>query len=1025
MSRLSLFLLAAVLTAANTAFGQSAFQTQGNGTRSQHVQFVPEIKGNFNSDQKSNVPFVVPVLPQQNGVPAQPAPAPAMPRVAQNAVTQNHQLRIAPEVFEKNLVEKLEKRFVPIRGNTDPAGISRYRLRGRDGTDVELVVQQQQRLVSITGSPKMVESSLQIVRLLDTGEVPGGAVTSFVPVQQSNVSPLQRIAGVVHPETTKIAQANRPTTPNPAAGTAGGVEIGGGVVGPVTIDVIPDINTMVLQGPPGDVEKIKAMIRQLETLSLDNEPIIELVPIQHADSLRIYQLVQQLYQAAYLARRGAITMLPLVKPNTVLIIGRKESIEAAKELIAKLDTEVRPDAAFQIFPLKHAASDLMMNTITSAFANRQGNNVGLSAVVSVISDTRTNTLIAQASPRDLVEIAEMVQKLDIPGSGITSLVRHFPLKNATATNVATILQNAIANVSQQRQAMLSLGSVDAEGNLVRSNVLYNVTILAEVQSNSLLVTAPPDAMQLLEELIQQLDRLPTAESKIRVFTLAHGDAYTLTQVLNSLFQTGQTTNQLVTTRPGMEEGDSALVGSRFVAEIRTNSIIATGGEGDLAVAEALLLRLDAENLNNRKVFTMKLVNTEAEPLAQILTNYYNQDRQVDTLNMTYLMPQSPLEQYQKEITITAEPVTNSLIISTTPRYAEIIRKIILELDERPLMVAIDVLIAEVSCNSSKDRGVEFGLQDSILFDRATSLTPFPGLSAGNPSHSTLNTKTVGTQGITSLIPNTAAANGGFSFSASSESVSILLRALETYNKTQILSRPRLVTLHNRRAQIKVVQVVPYPGNTSYTNQGYPMTGVDQQEVGTTLDVTPRIMPDGMIALSIYVIRSSISGWENISGGGPDGTGGTRAPVFNETSASTTVYGLDGQTVVFAGLISEEKLKENRSIPGLNKIPVVKHFFEYDSTSTKRSELLIVMTPRLIRNREDIDLMNIQERERMHWCVRDVVKLTGDSSVQRRSDEWSPSEVNHTYGKPIILKDSQLPADTKPMLVPTLPVIETK
>jgi type II secretory pathway component GspD/PulD (secretin) len=177
------------------------------------------------------------------------------------------------------------------------------------------------------------------------------------------------------------------------------------------------------------------------------------------------------------------------------------------------------------------------------------------------------------------------------------------------------------------------------------------------------------------------------------------------------------------------------------------------------------------------------------------------------------------------------------------------------------------------------------------------------------------------------------------------------------------------------------------------------------------------MPDGTIALALYVSRSSISGWQTI--------GEVQAPLLNETYASTTVYGMDGQTVVFAGLISEEKTTENRSIPGLNKIPVIKHFFEYDSTSTKRSELLIVMTPRIIRTQEDIDLMNQQERERMHWCVRDVVKMTGDHSVLRRSDEWTPSEVNHTYGKPVILQDSQLPADTKPFVIPTLPVIETK
>jgi type II secretory pathway component GspD/PulD (secretin) len=613
-----------------------------------------------------------------------------------------------------------------------------------------------------------------------------------------------------------------------------------------------------------------------------------LVPILHADSVRVYQVVQQLYFAAYFSRRGTITMLPLVKPNTMVIVGQKESVEAAKELIAKLDTEVRPDAAFQIFPLKHAASDLTAPQINQAFQNRSGYGVGLLAQVNVISDTRTNSLIALASPRDLEEIAVMIKKLDIPGSNITSLVRQFHLKNSTAANVQLILQNAITSNTSQRQAMVSLGKVDAEGNLVCSNLLYNVTILAEPQSNSLLVTAPPDAMKLLEELIQQLDRLPTAESKIKVFTLVNGDAFNLASVLTGLFQTGQT-NQVATTRPGMEEGDSTLVGARFQPEIRTNSILAIGSEGDLAVAEALLLRLDAENLNNRKVFTMKLVNTPAEELALILNNHFNTERLIDTQNQQFILPQSPLEQYQKEINIVAEPVSNTLVVSTAPRHYEIIRGLIMGLDERPSMVAIDVLIAEVSCNRSKDRGVEIGLQDAILFDRALGTgslnSIFPGLSAGNPT-TNLNAGAVGAQGITSLgVPTTG--TSGFSFSASSESVSIFIRALETNDRTQILSRPRMVTLHNKEAQIRVGQDVPYAGATTILNNGMPQTQTEWLEnIGTTLLVTPRIMPDGMVSMAVYIERASLSEWKDISST-------QQAPVVNTTNTRTQLNAMDG------------------------------------------------------------------------------------------------------------------------------------
>ena len=1028
MERIALPVLVALLIAVNPVVGQQTPLTQNlnvGGTFSQPAPLTLEPKGNFDSPYRNQVHFATPVVPggknnialaSGDTMPPVGVPARAERSIAQNALTQNHRLHIPPQVFEKNLVEKLGSRFVPLRGTTETAGFSRYRLPVKDGSDIELVINQQHGVVSVTGAPGMVESTLQIVRLLDTVDTPGGAVTRFVPVQQSSVAPAQRVANIVNNEGLKVAQMDRQSVP---AANPGEAALTGAIVGPVHIEVIPDFNTMFIRGSPRDVEQTKVMIQQLEALSQENEPVIELIPMQHADSLRVSQLVQTLYQQVYLNRRGTMIMQPLVKPNTILLIGRKESNDAAKELIAKLDTPVNPNAAFRVFPLKYAAATELGNQINNSFQSRPGYGSGLATQLYIVPDNRTNALIVQASPRDLEEIAAMIRQMDVPGSDVTTLVRSFPLKNAVASDMASVLLSAIQGtyngVAGQRYSQLTLGGVDQEGNLIRSSVLHNVLVVADTRSNTIVVTAPPETMPLVADLIYQLDRLPAAESKVKVFTLVNGNAYDLATMLTTLFGQQGSTNQLSAARPGFGEGESSLVGVRFQPEIRTNSIIAIGGEGDLILAEALLTRLDAENLNNRKVFTMQLINVSVDDIAPALNNYLNNERSLETQNTVSFLPQSPQEQYQKEINIVAEPVTNSLVISTTPQHYEIIRNIILELDARPLTVAIDVLIAEVSINRSKDRGVEFGLQDSILFSTPGGVSMnalFPGFSGTG--------KTVGTQGgVTSLIP--ASATGGFSFSASSESVSIFVRALETYNKTQILSRPRLVTLHNQRAQIQVGQKVPYPGAVSYTNNGYPIPDVTQEDVGTTLDVTPRIMPDGMISLAIYVRRSSVSGWETISSD-------VRAPILNDAYTSTTVNAMDCQTVIFAGLITEEKISENRSIPGLNRIPFIKHFFEYDSKKTNRSELLIVLTPRIIRTREDMALLDQEERERIHWCVGDVVRMTGDCSILRRSDEWSPGEVLHTYGAPVILHESQLPAENKipkPMPVPMFPVIETK
>ncbi|MCL2005715.1 MAG: hypothetical protein FWG73_06075 [Planctomycetaceae bacterium] len=977
------------------------------------------------STQSRPAPVVTPMLPAASGQAVRPVVhngplqnGPVQNGAVQGPVTQSHRLRLAPQNFERNLVGKLGSRFVPIRNVESPPGQSRYQLPGRNGAAIELLIDHQHATVSVAGPPQLVNATLQIVRFLDIEDIPGAALTQFVPVQQANVEPARRVAGLVNQEMHRVAQIDARAAGNAAnINGAAGDEAFGRVVGNVHIDIIDALGTVVIQGSPSDVAVVQEMIRQLEELGLANEPVIELVPMQHADSLRINQLVQTLYQQVYLQRRGQITMIPLVKPNTILLIGRQESITAAKELIAKLDTPVIPNANFRIFHLKHAAATELGPQIQNSITGRPGAGQQLAPQVGIIPDARTNSLIVQANPRDMLEIESMIRQMDVPGGEITSFMSVFTLRNAMATEMQQVLSNALnSGISNVRGTMLSLNNVDAEGNLMRSSVAYNVSVVADARNNALIVTAPPETMPLIAALIEQLDRLPSAESRIRVFTLFNGDAFALTTLLNNVFASGAAT-QVMAARPGFEEGDSPLVGIRFQTDVRTNSIVAIGSEGDLAIAEALLIRLDSENLNNRRVFTMKLVNTPAEEIAPILNTHIANERQIALQNTQTLLPNSPLEQYERETNIIAEPISNSLIVSTSPRQFEQIRKIITELDERPMMVAIEVLIAEVSINRSRDRGVEFGLQDSILFDRAmntvlpgASAPPFPSIIAANPITGGLtNTKNVGSQGVTSL---GVGQGSGFSFSASSESVSIFVRALETQSRTQVLGRPRLVTLHNRRAQIVVGEEVPYEGMTT-VGTGGTSSDVARLPIGTTLDITPRIMPDGMVSMAVFIERSSLIDMLDI--------GNRNAPHTRTTNATTTLNAMDGQTVVFAGLISETKRSVNNSIPGLNRIPILKHFFEMDTRTNDRSELLIVLTPRILRTQDDMNALDQQEFERMRWCTADVVRLTGNPNIRRRSDVWSMHEVPHIPATPIRLKDTQLP----PVPVFPVPVIETR
>ncbi len=1012
-------------------------------------------------------------------------PQPAVPNrpIAAEAVSKNYRLRnISGPALESKLIEKLGTRFVPVKNVENTPNLGRFRLPVKDGTDIELSIDRPNGVATVLGSAPMVDATLQLVQLLDAPN--GGTVTTeVVPVQRGNLVPVKQATETIAKETNKDKDPLAPSggyggvpptppapvqTPNfqrPAdEATArfstpnvqnlpvpGGMEgNSGGIVGPIQIDVIDGLDTIVVRGPKKDVALILDMVNQIEAMSLEHEPVLELVDLKNADSYRVGQMVQQLYQQVYQARRGSVTMLPLVKPNSILLIGKKESVDTAKELIAKLDTPVAPDTEFLVIRLKNASADAVQTYLTNFYSNRQN----LGAQILVVSDYRTNSLIVQGSPRDLTEAAALVKQLDTEGSDAVNTVKTFQLRNAMASELATTLQNAISGTTtgstglagtgggasaqsgRTRTPSLQLGTVDANGNLLKANVLLDVRVTADTRSNTLIVSAPTETMPLVEALIKELDQLPSAESQIKVFTLNNGDASTLTTVLTTLFQqttqTGggfggggtQSSSQIATVRPGIDEGESTLVSVRFATDTRTNSIIACGSAGDMSVVEAILLRLDEENSNNRKVMVFKLVNKPADQLAPVLQQYITNERQLEIQNSGTYYPQSPQEQYRKEVVIVAEPLSNSLIVSSTPRYVEQIRKIVHQLDERPLMVAIQVLIAEVTMKNNREFGIELGLQDSLLFDRSLmSGTPaalHPGFLFGDPSQGlplgNVNPGSVGSQGITSLNVGRTGESGatGFMFSASSESVSILIRALEEDSRVRILSRPQLTTLHNLRGSIQIGQKVPYVTGTNTNYGGTTSNTTDWMDVGVILDVTPRITPDGMIVMDLYAEKSKVG---PMSEGIPIGSAGNvplYQPRIDLTKAQTTVSAMNGQTIVFAGLITEQKDTITRSVPFLNKIPVVKHLFEYKQNKCERSEMLIVMTPTIIRNEMDMELLKQQEASRMHWCISDVMKFTGNSNMRLRTDDWSNCGVpTHVFqGDPVILNDSQLPSEEK-------------
>ena len=265
------------------------------------------------------------------------------------------------------------------------------------------------------------------------------------------------------------------------------------------------------------------------------------------------------------------------------------------------------------------------------------------------------------------------------------------------------------------------------------------------------------------------------------------------------------------------------------------------------------------------------------------------------------------------------------------------------------------------------------------------------LGNSGSTRSQVSSPLVGGQGISNFSVgrgNEQLGFGGLVLSASSRNVSVLLRALQESRRVDVLSRPQIRTLDNQPAYIQVGQRVPRIIGSS-VNQNGQSNSVALENVGLIMAVTPRISPEGNVVMEIDAEKSSLGTEQD---GVPvavsvDGTV-VRSPRINTTTAQATVSAADGETIVLGGLITKQTEQFHRQVPWLGDLPVLGKLFRYDGMQSRRTELLIVLTPRVLRSAEDSELIRQTEMARMNWCAADVFELQGDIGfdAERQLDE---------------------------------------
>ncbi|MDR6850663.1 general secretion pathway protein D [Sphingomonas sp. BE123] len=482
------------------------------------------------------------------------------------------------------------------------------------------------------------------------------------------------------------------------------------------------------------------------------------------------------------------------------------------------------------------------------------------------------------------------------------------------------------------------------------------------QPNAVVVTDYADNVRRVEAILRSLDGTGSGMT-FATITLRNGSAPEVAQALQTVL------------------GDAASGGARVAADARSNTIIVRGSPAAVADARRMSASLDAPGGATPMTRVFRLNYADAESVTEVLRGVLGQEatttnpvaRSLSGSGSAARSPsgvlggliasggtspaqtaaaaaaagtaqQAQLGQQQTatpqgfstpDLTVQPSPDINAVVARGTPSAIAALEPLIAELDVRRPQVVIEAAIAEITGEEAEALAVQLGTSGAVLDSVEGAGTSFgtagPSLGAiltalGVPAGSILG------QGFTG---NVAIGN----------EFSILVQALGTSSKSNLLSTPQITTLDNKVGEFVVAQEVPFVTGSILTDSSdvRPYTSIERKDVGITLKVLPRINAGDTIRLEVVQEASSIAATQLSQ---------ATDLITNRRAITTTVLADNGQTIVLGGLTSDDYGQVKSQVPILGDIPIVGELFKSRRETRQKRTLFIFLKPTILRDSAD-------------------------------------------------------------------------
>ena len=572
--------------------------------------------------------------------------------------------------------------------------------------------------------------------------------------------------------------------------------------------------------------------------------------------------------------------------------------------------------------------------------------------------------------------------------------------------------------------------------------------------NLLIITDTSNNIQRMMRILEDVD-VGGVGDQIWIEPVHYGMASDIASRLDEVFDIKAGAGGGGGAKPGEKGAPAAAstLGSdvhvaKIIADDRSNSLVIIATERAYLRILEFIKRLDVPmKVGEGEMHVVALQHADATELAKTLNDIISGAAAAGGAapgrGATAAPGAAPLEVFESKIKVSADKATNSIVVVSSLRDFASLRTVIDQLDMARRQVFIEAVVMDMTIHRENDWGSSFhgadavnspvGTGQSILYG---GLNPFRTILLPSPTDSSLSAFALGVRGPG--VPGTENLLGtGISIPA----FGILINALASTNDADILSTPHILATDNIPAEISVGQNIPLQTNAASFG-GIPGLGgaaggaagalgglpgfgfggtAPRQDIGTKIKIVPHLNDSDEVRLEITEEISDVSGQQ------PIGTLGVIP--FAKRTAQTQLTVKDNTTIVIGGLMRNKVARTDTKIPLLGDIPVLGALFRSSSSSTDKVNLILVLTPYIVRDQQDLRVIferKMQERQefldhyfvfskdteyeapkdysRANGLLEDVRKSYSEVEEQRRlEDLMRPREMKtHEPGQPLEL-----------------------